>query len=53
VKEEEMPGTVQSLTLIFSVRLRVQMSVSLAEVTLLSPPVSVSFFSVFLSLLPF
>lgn len=32
-KEEEMPGTLQSLTLIFSFYLRVQISVSLGEVT--------------------
>lgn len=32
-KEKEMPGMLQSLTLIFSFYLRVQISVSLGEVT--------------------
>lgn len=35
-KEEEMPGTLQSLTFNFSVYLRVQISVSLREVTFTS-----------------
>lgn len=35
-EEEEMPGTLQSLTLIFSFYLRVQISVSLGEVAFTS-----------------